>query len=342
MKLAVLNPGGNDAEQAFPDGAGAPASLSHPPVNYHAFAACTGGTFYRDVAAIPKENRHVIVLLRRDLKVSLRAVKTLKGAGKIVAISLKESGAFQAAELLSKPKHWTLFGEVCRAAHGVLSSTEDLLPLYLGAGAVACEYIPTPYPVEDPRWDFGWKVGWSERRGIFIGTREFEVPSRNHLAAVAALRPHAILTGQPVTVVNTEGRYGRHLLAALDYPKDLLRVEEGRRPYPDYLRLVASHRVVFQLDASSVPGQVAGDALLCGVPCVGGNGAVERLAFSDLCGHGRSQPEVVRLCAEAAGNEAAWNSYRELAKKRAHETLSFSVVAAQLTRFFHRLEVATD
>ena len=42
MKLAVLNPKGRDPEQHFPDGAGAPDDTQHAPVNFHAFAACTG------------------------------------------------------------------------------------------------------------------------------------------------------------------------------------------------------------------------------------------------------------------------------------------------------------
>ena len=33
MKLAVLNPGGRDPDQLFPDGAGTPEDRGHPPVN---------------------------------------------------------------------------------------------------------------------------------------------------------------------------------------------------------------------------------------------------------------------------------------------------------------------
>ena len=51
MRLAVLNPGGRDCRAGFsrfcrqsPD-----AAAPHPPVNYHAYAACTGGSFHREV-----------------------------------------------------------------------------------------------------------------------------------------------------------------------------------------------------------------------------------------------------------------------------------------------------
>ena len=69
MQIAVLNPGGRDREQHFGDGAGTPDDRQHAPVNYHAYAACTRGGFYRDASAIPKDMRAVLVLLRKDLKV---------------------------------------------------------------------------------------------------------------------------------------------------------------------------------------------------------------------------------------------------------------------------------
>ena len=68
LRLAVLNPGGGDPFQAFPGRAGAPGTSGHPPVNYHAYAACTGGSFHRDAKTIPDEQNAVLLLLRRDLK----------------------------------------------------------------------------------------------------------------------------------------------------------------------------------------------------------------------------------------------------------------------------------
>src|SRR5690606_7711019 len=131
-------------------------------------------------------------------------------------------------------------------------------------GARDVEFIPTPYPVEDSRWDFSLPA--ESRKGIFLGTREWSVPSRNHLAALLTIRPLAEAMQEPVTVFNQDGWRGRRLLEELQYPEKLLRVIEGKLPYPQYLRLMARHKLVFQLDASAVPGQVAGDALLCRIP----------------------------------------------------------------------------
>src|SRR5213078_2267042 len=46
------------------------------------------------------------------------------------------------------------------------------------------EFVPTPYPVEDENWNWAME----NRSGIFVGTREFAVPSRNHLAALVAVK----------------------------------------------------------------------------------------------------------------------------------------------------------
>ena len=129
-----------------------------------------------------------------------------------------------------------------------------------------------------------------ERRGLFIGTREFEVLSRNHLLALSAARTFSV----PITVINPDGKSGRQRLQALKFPEDQLTVA-APLPYPKYLRLIAGHRLVLQFDQSSVPGQVAGDSLLCRIPTVGGNGAVERLAFPELHGSGRTFDQLVEL-----------------------------------------------
>ena len=314
MQIAVLNPGGRDPEQHFRDGAGAPDDRAHAPVNYHAYAACTSGGFFRDASAIPENVRAVLLLLRSDLKASLAAMKALRSQGRTVAISWKESGQHQVAQQLDSAANLTLFREICASADAALSSTAELVPLYRAAGARVAEFIPTPCPVEDARWDFSRPL--AERSGIFIGTREWDVPSRNHAAALL----HACALGGPIAVFNTDGRAGRKKLDALGCAR--LRVIEGRLPYTEYLREMAKCRVVFQRDASAVPGQVAGDALLCRMPCVGGNGAVDLLAF------GESDAALLLR------DDAAWSAEVERSQARAREALGFSAVARRLRGFF--------
>lgn len=105
-------------------------------------------------------------------------------------------------------------------------------------------------------------------------------------------------------------------------------------PYPDYLRLVASHRIVLQLDRGAVPGQVAGDALLCGVPCVGGDGAIDRIAFPYCCGLGRSVDQLREIASCLLRDDDACAGVASRAGNIALERLSFRVVSEELAAYF--------
>jgi hypothetical protein len=329
VQLAVLNPGGHDREQAFPKYAGAPDDAApHPPVNYHAYAACTGGTFYREAERIPLSQREVLLVLRRDLKACLRALRQLKNEKRLVAVSLKESGLHQVAQLLGDAENLILFREICGLADGCLASTPDLVGIYSAAGGRNVRFIPTPYPVDAEQWNFARPL--AERAGIFIGTREWDVPSRNHAATLLL----AGSLGTPVTVVNEDGRAGRKRLSAAGIPS--LEIVEGRRPYADYLRLIARHRIVLQLDRGAVPGQVAGDALLCGVPCVGGDGAIERIAFPDSCGLARGADELRDIAAALLREDAAHAAALQKSRENGGE-ISFKQVAHLLDEYFCEL-----
>ena len=335
LRLAVLNPDGKDSEQRFPDFAGLPDEKAHPPVNHHAFAASTGGGFFRKTEAVPADFKHVLLLLRGDFKAGRQAVVELRRSGRTVAIALKEAGSFQVAAQLSRPRKLRLFREICERADGAIATTPDLVSLYRAAGARDVEFIPAPYPVEDSRWDFTRAP--EERRGIFIGTREFDTLSRNHLTALITIRSLAEPMEEPVTVMNSDGWRGRRILAGLGYPEGMLRVVEGRLPYLRYLRGVAKHKLVFQLDASAVPGQVAGDALLARIPCVGGNGTTERFVFPDLCGHGRTNDQLFDIAARLLEHPHDCLTVSARAIELATQRLSFTHVASALSAFFHRI-----
>lgn len=329
FRLAVLNAGGRDPEQDFPDGSGDPARGGHPPVNFHAYAACTGGSFHASAETALRTERPVLLLLRRDLRGGWKALQRLKAAGRTVIITFKEAGAMQLAERLCRPAHLTTLAEIVALADGCLAPTPWLAAFLRGFGKETA-FIPTPYPVSDPRWNFEAP----ERRGIFIGTREFGTPSRQHLAALVAARELHGRTGEPITVFNLDGRRGAKMLGALGLGSASLRVLDTRLPYPAYLREMAGHKLVFQLDRSGVPGQVAGDALLCRIPCVGGDGAVEQLAFPHWAG--KNAAELIEIAANLLTDANASAQARADAHDRASATVSYEAVAARLAACYHR------
>jgi hypothetical protein len=335
MPIAVLHPKGSDPEQKFPDFAGAPQDAAHPPLGYHAFAAATGGAIYKKDQQVPADVRSVLLMLGRDLKACRVALAELRGAGKTVAVALKDAGAFEVADLLGKPDRLKLFQEICARADLAIATAPDLVPLFLAAGARHAEFILPPLPVEDERWDFSMPI--EERRGIFVGTRSFSEPSRNHLAALLCIRQLSEPMQEPVTVFNGDGWRGRRMMDRLRFTEGLLRVVEGKLSYPRYLRLMGRHRLVFQLDADAGAGRVAGDALLCRIPCVGGNGAAERWIFPELCGHGRTSEQLFDLAARLLEHPYDTLAVVEKAMEVARERLAFGPTAKRLTSLFERM-----
>ena len=326
FSFAVLNPGGRDQSRTFAQGAGSPADPGHPPVNYHGYAACCRGAFYRRCGEIPDSAQNVLVLLRRSgLGEALAAVRRLRQRGKRVLVSWKESGLPQVAGALERPRVARSFRSICGQAHGFLSSTPDLVPLYRAAGSLRGGFVPTPYPVEETVWDFSIPI--AERRGIFVGTREFTTPSRNHFLALSSISGF----DQPITVINTEGWTGARLLRSIS-PN--LRIVSGKLPYVEYLRLMARHRIVFQLDRSAVPGQVAGDALLAGLACVGGDGAIERLVFPELCGPGLTVQSAIDVAKRLLEDDQYYTATLAHARQLAVEKVSFTKVKESLLAQF--------
>jgi hypothetical protein len=338
FRLTVLSPGGHDPEQHFRDGAG-PVEKGHPPVNFHGYAACTRGFFHHNTQRAIVEETPVLLLLRGDFRTSERALNELKKHGRTVAVSLKETGLHQIAQQLCNPAKLARFMKIVAQADGCIATTPEAAEIYRRARGkhdpATVAFIPTPYPLEDRQWNFS--VAPDQQSGIFVGTREWDVPSRNHLAALLVAQQLCQETNEPVTVVNLDGRKPRRLLSELKFPDGKLRVIEKRKPYADYLREVAKHKIVLQLDRSRVPGQVAGDALLCRMICVGGDGAIERIAFPKTCGEGRTIDEITSIALELLNNTNSRAAVVVESQWRALERLSFQAVRAQLANFFAQI-----
>src|SRR5213080_4537080 len=303
FRLTVLNPGGRDPEQHFQD-IPAPGEGEHPPVNFHAFAACTRGVFHYDTRRAIAEGTPVLLLLRGEFRASERTLGDLKKHGRTVVVSLKETGLHQIAQQSCDRTRLSRFMKILAQADGCIATTPEAAEIYRRARCkhdpATVAFIPTPYPIEDQQWNFS--VPPDEQAGIFIGTREWDVPSRNHFAALLVARQLCEVTGEPVTVVNLDGFKARRLLWELKFPEAKFHIIEEKKSFPDYLREVARHKIILQLDRSRVPGQVAGDALLCRTVCVGGDGAIERIAFPKTCSVGREIGEIASIALELLKN----------------------------------------
>jgi hypothetical protein len=333
FRLTVLNPGGRDPEQHFPDGAGETAQ-PHQPTNFHAYASCTRGSFQRETKSAIAEDTPVLLLLRGDFRASERALEALQKEGRFVAVSLKETGLHQIAEQLRNPARLERFLRIVNRADACLAPTPEAADLYraIRNNSDRVAFIPTSYPIDDPRWDFSRPL--EARSGIFIGTREWDVPSRNHLAALILARQLSDRTGEPVTVFDYAGRKGARLLSEMGFGEEKLRILTKKLAYPNYLREIARHKIVLQLDTGFVPGQVAGDALLCRVPCVGGNGAVDRLVFPDACGFARAISDIQQIASRLLTDREVYRASVSAMISTASKRLNFEVAARELQQFF--------
>src|SRR6478736_8766569 len=198
FRLTVLSPGGRDPEQQFHSVPG-PGPGPHPPINFHAFAASTFGAFHRDARRALGEKTPVLLLLRGDFRASQRALTDLKKDGCTVAVSLKETGLHQIASQLRDPAKLSRFIKIVTQADACIATTPGAAEIYQRVRSkhdpANVAFIPTPYPIEDQRWDFS--MPRNEQSGIFVGTREWDVPSRNHFTALWVARELCEATGEP-------------------------------------------------------------------------------------------------------------------------------------------------
>ena len=105
--LAVLNPKGRDPFLDYKNGPDSFVVGIHAPINFHAFAAATFGSFFdstEKVLASRERFDAVLVLIRRRTWLTLDAVKKLKLQGMRVLVAWKECSHNQISRQLSSAR----------------------------------------------------------------------------------------------------------------------------------------------------------------------------------------------------------------------------------------------
>lgn len=311
MKLSVLDPGWRGYEPAF----------------VHAYAACTGGAVFAATEKIPP-GPVLVVLRKNNLRRAVAAIGRLRAGGSKVLATTGACSTHGLAGMLGDTTRWELFREACAACDAAVAPVPRLVPFLENAGAPRVEFIPVPVdlgsaPPAKPLADL---------RGIFVGTREFRIPTRRHLEAVVLADSLSRRLQVPLAVLNSEGRDGGMVLKDLQRRNPLFFIIEAPLTRADFLDVLRLHRIVWQLDSSSGPGRVAADALLCGIPCVGGDGAVETLAFPGLCGP-RNPQGLLEAAARLLTDDAFWQEAMAGAAKADSKGFSPGAVSARLREF---------
>ena len=324
MRVSVLNAAGRDAMVDYAGGVGAPDAGIHPPVNYWAYAAATRSRFCQHLSEVDPSAEAVVILLRRSNGAALAAAKALKAQGRRVLLSWKETGVHQIEQQLRAFWHRPTLRKLHAIADGAVASTQASVAYYqrFGGADYPVHFVPTPYPVDEPAWDFS--LALAQRHGIFIGTREFDVPTRRHADALRCAAAAAREARCRVTVLNTDGTGARRRIESLLAGVAEINLVERKLTYPDYLRLIASHRLILQRDVSEVPGQVAGDALLCRVLNLGGNGTIQQIAFPKLTALEQDEPALIATATQLLTDDALYLRAVEDSQAIAQAQLSFA------------------
>lgn len=308
----------------FSGGVPGPGKGFHPPVNFHGMAAATGGAFHRDPSSVPSDGRAVLVLLSRRAERAIEPARALRAAGHPVLVTWKECGRHQIRGFFRRPENERAFSILRGLAAAWTASSpaaqETLADRVTDSPVLV---LPTPYPLDLPEWRFGTDAP-SSRSGILIGTREWSVPSRRHGRAVKIASHLAReLPGQTFTVVNCEGARGLvQTLFAAGFSRQIRLVRT--LPYHEHLVRVSRCRIVLQRDESAVPGQVAGDALLTGTPCLGGNGMLDGLAFPHMPGAGADEDEVAARALRLLVDDREWSRAAACSRENGMARASFS------------------
>ena len=317
MRIIVANIGGNDPSIDYRDEKALTTGYTgHAPINYHAYAAATGGQFVSalpDLDEVDPDGTVVCLLLTRKLRGCLQSLRAIQERGFQVYVAWKECGNFQVQQVLDSNSRIDLYREILETAEGVFYTSLD--PPFLGGGNA--KRLLTPYPVDLEDWDRS--IEFEKREGIFLGTREWFAPGRCHGQGLSLALKLAERSGTHVTVINRDGKRGKKLYDAA-FGRSLfsgqLKLVEGRQPYLDYLDLMARHRLVFQWDRSGVPGQVAGDALLCRSICLGGNSAIELEIYGHYLDSKLASEHADRLMQDASFYERQVHDSQQGAKER--------------------------
>ena len=297
----------------------------YEPAFIHSYAACTGGSVFTNPKKVPA-GPVLLVLRKNNLRRASAALDEHRERGSKILIALAGSSSHDIATTLADTTRWEFFRSICSRCDLALAQVEDLVPMFNEAGSPRTEFLPVPIdfdsaPAPKPL---------SELRGIFVGSREFRTPARRHLEAVthadSLSRRHQI----PLAVLNSEGRDGGMVLKDFQRRNPLFYIIEAPITRTDFLDVFRLHRIVWQLDTTSAPGRIASDAILCGLPCVGGNGTAERLAFPAVCGP-RPIPELLESAGRLLTDDVFWNETVGCAQEKARAGLAFAAVSLRIS-----------
>lgn len=209
---------------------------------------------------------HILVMIKDDLPAVVPLIQKLKTMNKIVGLAFHENGNYfsmkaQDLNWLANLKHlvdmthyfWNL--NIC---------LKDFFETLFKVPVFSC-WHGLPY-----FWKHDFTVKPEDRKGIMIGTRTLtQSLKRNTLYSIGIAASVAKELGTFATYFSEDGIEPKQLQNLFEELNIGVNVIKGPTSYEEWLKIIATHKVLFHTDASETLGQVVGDAALVGVPSVG-------------------------------------------------------------------------
>ena len=311
-----------------------------PPLGYIGFAVASHGRIFRTLTDSVADPQPILIVADARLEAAKSAIQTIRNAAanapRRVLLTFVERAMKEIMAELRNPQSMERFKALLNLADGMIVSAPELLG-FINSLNVNCQciHIPAPYPLENPQWDVSLPT--NQRSGIFFGDIPFREPDRNMLAWLYAAAEIAAKTGHHLSIFSTPGFSQGPTAAQLGLSAPMF-TQIPACDYGSYLQHLASHRIVIKPNSLDGVSNVAGDALLSRIICVGGEGTLERVAFRESCGSGRSSDNIRAIAESLLTDDAFYDRQVEKSQQIAMQSMSFGAVNARLEEFLHRLE----
>ena len=270
--------------------------------------------------------RPVLLLLRgpRHLSVAYNWMRYLKKAGRCVVVTFKEAGSIQVAAQYTRAADLRRLAAVLDLADGCLAPTPFLMDFFDLARPPAVDpALPRRLPVADipdalsgGRSTLGFFHSARTGGGGFLSARAssiFAVAPAPRRASRRAPQLHqsderGCHGHQPRRPARREGARGAGVFGRSR--RAHCACCRGRCPTLNTCARWRGTGSSSNSTAAACRDRSPGDALLCRLPCVGGDGAIEQIAFPDLAGHDKDPARLVEIAAAVLSDgehyERAW------------------------------------
>ena len=232
---------------------------------------------------------HILVMVKDDPKELFPLISKLKLMKKTVGIAFHENGNYfslKANDLawLHELKSLVEMGDYFWNLNVPL---EEFFSQVFDVPIFSCWHA---FPHD---WNHGFTVPIENREGIFIGTRTLSQNLKRNTLFSLGVANKIAAENKTFATFFCEDKIDLKFMQSylINLGLENTRIIPGPLPYESWLKLIATHKVLFQMDASDTLGQVVGDAVLVGVPSVGGT-TVNSHLFGTYCEVGDHAPAL--------------------------------------------------